>query len=608
MWIENGGRVINLLTSINKAPINDAAGNAVGDGVHDDTASFKAAYNYVLNVLSRYTRNNDLTSFIIWGPGNVGSPRTYLITDEIIYDGTTDEGENLQYLRFIGEDRRYCTIRVANGAFGSTEKHALRMLKNSSDINALETKSCVMGWTIDVGKNNPGAVGLGLAGANGNVISDLTIRSGDGQGKYGIRIFGISQYYGSDITIEGFDEAIWATYKRSTYNAFENITIRNQNTSGIRVDNAGFSLRKILSQNSVEALKLTAGGGFFCVTDSRFEGGAAGKGAIQLNAGNMFARGVVTQGYGAAIKQNSTVLLAGSNIVEYSGTPILTLWSRNSSIPLEAEDMPVIEWPADSDWEVVTADGQAAAQAAMNSGKPGVMFKRFTHNIGTVDVPASVKYIYGAYSAISGAFRLSQDSTDPLMLHAINDASVQQNKRTRTVVMQEGASFDYRTSSPAASDKVFLTALSGLGAYTLSTATIFARMINTEPKGAPAAFSWEAGATVWIFGYKTETADHSQQVLNGAKVEILGGLSNQTPFTGTAQDPENPNSAILNAVNSQISMSCMTTGFDDNTDGYCWGVKNQRSAVNRSFEYKDLPTRPVGVRNMFMPIYADLNQ
>lgn len=169
----------------------------------------------------------------------------------------------------------------------------------------------------------------------------------------------------------------------------------------------------------------------------------------------------------------------------------------------------------------------------------------------------------------------------------------------RQVVIAGWRGATYRNNAPDASDKVFLNGTDGMGTYSLARQKVWGRVINTEPKNVNSCFTWD-GATVWVFGYKTESNSTSHAIKSGGKLEILGGITNQTAF---AHFPTT-GVAILSVQDSQASASLHTDGFNQNI-GYDFAVIDSKSSTVRQLPFDDLVPRPTRTHQTFMPLYVD---
>jgi hypothetical protein len=123
-------------------------------------------------------------------------------------------------------------------------------------------------------------------------------------------------------------------------------------------------------------------------------------------------------------------------------------------------------------------------------------------------------------------------------------------------------------------------------------------MMNTEPKSGGAAFTWGSGAVVWILGFKTEGAIPSHRIEGGAKVEILGGTSNQTSFNSVLNIP------MIDVEDSQVSIASHSAGPTSDV-GYGLAVTSRFGGVTNTLSESALPTRPGRPHLAFIPLYVD---
>ena len=108
--------------------------------------------------------------------------------------------------------------------------------------------------TIDVGTDNPGAVGLVFFGNNTGTVRNVRIISSDPEKKgyagLEIRHEVVSGCYINHVEVDGFDYGIRAIPVRN-YMVFDDVLVENQRKCGFFIDNAIISIRKLRSHNSV---------------------------------------------------------------------------------------------------------------------------------------------------------------------------------------------------------------------------------------------------------------------------------------------------------------------------------------------------------------------
>jgi hypothetical protein len=625
MFYRNGGRIIDVTEDITALPGGDAVGNAYADDSHPDqtTAAIKHAINYFRDVINDTGHNSKQRNFPIYFP--IG---TYAVNDSLLWDGQiNDEGSESQNWRFIGERRKDTIIRLVDDApgFGAGSlKPLLACIKSSKSssgdllFNNIETKSCFEGLTLDLGSGNLGAVGLRVTAANANVIEDITIR---GEGARGLFFAGCSQFIGSDITIEGCDDGIFAEHPHVTHSSLEYVTLRNQFEHGLRAVDSTFGLRRVLSdqtETGVPALAVTGPYGMIAAVDCDLRGGHQDEAAVSLHGNaHAFLRDIATEGYGTRVWHGGNVLTGGGKIDEYATAKFTAHGSETcKSIPLPAEDVPAVAWPAVGDWAIV--DGGDEMQAALNSGKPGVMIcmgqNSNSLSFGEVTVPASVRFIHCMWADCAGTLKIGADSDKPLLICAGWDGpDVQQGGKRRTVILKHLGGAAYKTSAPSTDDVVHLIAMSSMGndggMFRLKKAKVFARMINHEPKAegpgdTRSVFNWEAGCRAWVFGFKSETNLTSHRVLD-AELEIIGGMFNQTAFASHFQ---NDAAEMVHVVDGKASVSGVSNGHNS-PNGYRRCADATKGDACEKIPFDDLPPRlyhgSSDDNQAFLPLYVD---
>ncbi len=612
---------------------------AKGDGVTDDTQALIQAYD---TVLARYRALGSVPAAdqnIIYLPSG-----TYLVSDTIVYslplviDSHGDEV--LARIRFQGQSETGVTIKLADRATGfeaGANKPVLSLAKGAQ--NGSVASNYVQDLTIDTGSGNPGAVGLVFEGANNAAVRRVSIRSGDGTGAIGLSLpVEVTQGSYEDLTIAGFDYALSAGPSRAFSVALEDVRISGQRVAGIQVVDACVSVRGLVSSNSVPAAQVTGPDGQLVMVDSFLGGGSAGVAAIEVQAGELFARNIGTQGYGSAITDAGGVVVPSSHVEEYVSAPVAMLFGGQAprSLDLPVEQMPRMPWPADlSKWVSVNAfgavgdgvtDDSAAIQAAMDSGYPVVYFlPDHEYLIGaTVTIPSSVSRVNFMYVNVFPAtgmasgdamFKLGGERDDEaLMLEDLfgwfgGDElnPLVDHASTRTLMMQDVHHQHapiYRNSVPGA--KVFLDVVScrtadvapaiGLPGFVFSGQDVWVRFCDPE-YGNPNLVNH--GSTLWMLAGKTEGPWTSFATEAGGQTEILGAVINVFTggFTISASTP------IVSNDDSAVSATLASYGFNAYFETI---VTETRGSVSKSLPYSEVPRRLNTVQS-FLPLYVGVS-
>jgi len=114
----------------------------------------------------------------------------------------------------------------------------------------------VRNLTVDVGKGNPGAVGLRFMTNNSGAMYDVTVRISDPErvGAIGLDLschqFGPG--YIKNVTVIGFDRAV--TTGSSFSMVLEHLTIEGQRKMGFHNSGANVTIRDLKSRNKVPAI------------------------------------------------------------------------------------------------------------------------------------------------------------------------------------------------------------------------------------------------------------------------------------------------------------------------------------------------------------------
>ena len=171
--------------------------------------------------------------------------------------------------------------------------------------------------------DQPGAVGVLFMGANVCSLDNLTVRSGDGAGHAGLWFptWAVQGYF-NDITVHGFDHGIELLNSAEVSPAIEWVTLKGQKRSAIHVAGSCPSLRKISSENSVPALRITGAAAHVTMLDSRLARGDRAAAAIVVDhpEAQLFVRDIETSGYGAAVDCAESLRRRGSALAIPPGT------------------------------------------------------------------------------------------------------------------------------------------------------------------------------------------------------------------------------------------------------------------------------------------------
>jgi hypothetical protein len=624
---ENGGPIIG----ITKPPYNAKGSGDPADADHN-TKAFIAVYDFIMEQLDKYgdmqrkvtQPSSTACSYIIYIPDGI-----YYVNDTLIYSGPVRRVAGAQreyciWLRFIGQSRQKTVIRLADNSPGFADKENPKPIFSfgkKPDVNPMKANNAIKNLTINAGKGNPGAIGIRWTSANNGEANELLIRSGDGQGfvGYDFSMGGACGYF-RDIVVEGFDYGIrLGTHKRYFYNpTLEYITLKNQKEAGILCEAGSGTLRKIKSENSVPAIKITDCYTHAVVLDSYFTGGSLSNAAIDIvddghGIGHLFARDVAVSGYGSGVRRDGAVAQPG-DVTEYVSDPIKKFSADmpDTSMNLPIEEVPFVPWEQDlSKWTTAGAgdgrtDDSEAIQQAMNDPTKSVFYfpKRNYRIRRTVHIPAHIKVVDFMFSRISGStpFRVSEDSPDPIHFRDLCKSGsrarvfIEQDcKRTVYTELVPGR-FGNPGSHPGA--KAFLCSTNISRAdkdYGIKNVDVFWRWGNDEYRDH--LFHIADNCRVVLLGYKTEGGGVGFDVAATSKVEILGGVhtNHGRPLWYTGAYP------YIQSNGAEISI---ITRFIQSDKTYEVYIQDDREGETKTFPSSDFPE--IGTGNAverIMPLY-----
>ncbi|MDC0834228.1 PA14 domain-containing protein [Geitlerinema sp. CS-897] len=515
----------NLPSGANIANVKDYG--ATGNGVTDDTAAILAAM---------------AANRTVYFPDG-----TYLISDTLTW------GDDRR-LSILGESQENTIIKAESGVevFGNTNSpQPLIDMFNGTGSTGQAFQNSIYDITIDVGSDNPGAIGVAFQNNNQGGLRNVTIRSSDPnfQGSTGLAL--TTPWPGpaliQNVNIEGFDVGIETDHNEYS-NVFENVSLSNQRVVGVLNQGNISTFYNLTSNNSVPAIRNTEQRGIVTVLDSTFSGGSSGNSAIEMDAGTLYARNVATSGYASALDNNG-VVVPGNSIDEYVSQAIhSTFPSAQTSLNLLVENAPeviygdVANWVSPTDFGAVPNDGlddTVAIQAALDSGAATVYFPKGNYDINdTLTVGDGVQTITGlSYQTIFSigdplksqnqpVFRF-EGTTNPVAIERFwgssgggsfywFDQATTQPLTVRNVLTSSGTA--YRNS--VTGGKVFIEDVT-IGGWEFNQQQVWARQLNPEVATTNIVNN---GSDLWILGLKTEKEGVVVENLNGGRTEVLGGL------------------------------------------------------------------------------------
>ncbi len=565
--------------------------NAIPNDGLDDTAAIQAA----LDAFPNGRR-------IIYLPNGV-----YHVSNTLSWPAGIPGWTDYKHTILQGQSRNGAVLRLIDNAPLFQNPAARRAVLYTGPAPAQRFGIEIRTLTVDTGNGNPGASGIQFNANNFGGVKKVLIRSGDGQGVSGLDMHftaEIGPLLVQDLEIHGFDHGI-RTADVINGIVLERIIVRGQNIAGVLNAGQVFSMRGFTSINSVPALIAGTNpfggldtGGATTLLDARLIGlpGAENQNAI-TTAAFFYGRNIISTGYARVLSKptlNGNANLDAASIDEYQSRSILSLFpSPARSLNMPVEDPPLI--PADpvADWASITdfgavgngaTDDTAAFQAAIDSGKPTVYIPPTGFFIinGDVILRGNVRRLTGTHANIGGSGRiiLGEGNAPAVVIERSGYPNlVHQGNRTLIISSCEVSSV---TSTSAA--KLFIEDLVTAKVDLQNPRQrIWARQLNTENGEETNVIN--AGAALWILGYKIERGQVKIETRNGGFTEVLGAHIYST--TGPKTTP------LFTIDDASASFACVAeTNFS--SSNYIDWVREKRGPTTLVLADSAVPFRTSG--------------
>lgn len=523
---------------------------AKGDGVTDDTAAIQKAIDEVRGI-----------------PDALYFPNgTYLVSDSVgIFNGKAHSRD--RFLTYQGQSEAGTVIRLKDNRPGFNDPAKPKIVfsvyegQGTGDV----MHSYVRNLTVDVGRGNPGAVGLRFMSNNSGAMDHVTIKSSDpkGAGRLGLdmRQGQNGPCFIQHVTVIGFDHGVETGDTFSL--VFEHVTLRNQNVLGFDNGNARTTLRNLKSVNSVPALK-NGRNGQMTLVEADLAGGSQDNTAIINDSAQFFARDVKQRGYGHLLKDAGGKAHDGPALDEwFEGKGQSAFGADPKTLRLPIKETPDVPWETDLskwvkvDWSKTGEDIGAALQGAIDqAAKEGKTTIYIPRRARTYDYPkltqpirvhGSVNRILGMSNIIdiadpTGRFQSGEQAAftfENLAGPAVvverffllggwkcpRGLAMFENKSGKAVVIRN-VGHGGMHKKPSTGGEWFIEDVPVIGLRIGPGEKCWARQFNPESPEAP--MIEVDGGQLWILGLKTEGRSTHIIARNGAKVELLGGVSYQS--------------------------------------------------------------------------------
>jgi len=545
---------------------------AKGDGVTDDTQALQKAIDEVKGI-----------------PDTLYFPNgTYLVSDSVgIFNGKAHSRD--RFLTYQGQSEAGTIIKLKDNCPGFDDPNKPKIVfsvyegQGTGDV----MHSYVRNLSVDVGRGNPGAVGLRFMSNNSGAMYHVTIRSSDPKmaGK-----LGLDMRQGQNgpclikhVTVIGFDYGVETGDTFSL--VFEHLALKQQNVLGFFNANGRTTLRGLKSVNNVPAIRNKWES--MTLIEADLSGGGKDNTAILNESPKFFVRDIRQDGYGHLLKEAGGKIHDGAALEEwYEGKAQALFPCETKTLRLPIKETPEVPWETDLskwvkvDWsqngEDIGEALQGAVDLAAKEGKTTIYFPRrartyeYPKLTRPIRVHGSVNRILGMSDIIDiadpsgrmqageAAFTFEDLKSDAIVVERFfllggwkcpRSISMFENKSGKAVVIRNMGHGGLH-KKPSTSGEWFIEDVPVIGLRLGPGEKCWARQFNPE---SPEPDMVEVnGGQLWILGLKTEGRAKHIIARNGAKLELLGGVSYQS----WGKQPIDP--PMFTVINSDASF---TFGF-----------------------------------------------
>jgi len=519
---------------------------AVADDERDDTAAIQQA-------LDAHPNGNR----IIHLPAG-----TWIISDTLKWPDGKGSGDAQKRTILQGAGQTLTTLRLPDATPGFGDDKAKALIWTGGKP-AQRFRNAVRDLTIEVGRGNPGAIGLQFNASNQGCIRNVTIRAAAGSGSIGLDL-GHTDEIGpllvKQLKVEGFETGISTKWPVNS-NTFEHVTLRGQRKIGWWNYHQMVFVRGLVSENAVTALLNEKDSwGSITMLDSKIIGqGSAANTPGVLNQRQMYLRNVEVSGYAKAIdhadkgRDKGDVVEAGvivedtshANVMSLFREPTVTTFANGGAVKhLPVKETPEVAWgdPA-KDWVSLVkfgadpggkADASAALQAAIDSGAktiylPAGMEFRFDSE---VELRGPVKRIIGlegrfftegkaVWRLVDGKHPRGLPDAPAVIIERCSNRSggagiVVRHESARTLIVSSWIGADIEGHGTG---DIFIEDLSGRLDLNRPGQSAWCRQLNTEHTGTMLR---NHGGKLWILGMKTERIGTIIETVNGGFTDAAG--------------------------------------------------------------------------------------
>ena len=538
--------------------VTQAPYHARGDGKTDDTEALQRA---LFDVMGRHN--------VLYLPNG-----TYLVSRTLNWSKQNSAGKDAWGMNFIqGQNVAKTIIRLKDSTFTDPNQPASIMWCGGFG-SADWFHNYIQDVTFDVGKNNPGAIGLQFYSNNSGAVRNCRLIACEGSGLVGLDL-GHRDMNGPllvrNCEIVGFQRGI-STARAVNGQTFEHITLRGQSQFGFTNEGQTISIRGLVSDNSVPAIQSY---GTLCLIEAKLTGRDTATrmpAIVNFNGGRIFLRDITTTGYGRALGDVETPDSlaafritgadkpgsAGPDITEYCSHPATSPFPSEASSPrLPVKEPPEISVDDPKAWANVDdfgadptgqQDSSAAIQKAMDSGATTIFLPGFYALQKTVIIRGKVRRIVGTGGWVdyngqaTPDFRIVDGASPIVSLEHFSymHGGLEIDTR-RTILLRSVSDCDLTFSRKAEGGELFFEDFVTHD-LRLKKQRVWARQLNVENEGTHVV---NDNSDLWVLGYKTERGGTLLETRGGGRSEILGGFSYTTTAGKLAPMFVNENASLF---------------------------------------------------------------
>lgn len=535
---------------------------AKGDGTTDNTEALQQALS---DVMGQHK--------ILYFPAG-----TYLVSKTLMWSKKNSAGKDAWGKNFIqGQNVAKTVIRLKDSTFTDSKQPASIMWCGGFG-SADWFHNYIQDVTFDVGRGNPGAIGLQFYSNNSGAVRNCRFIAGEGSGLVGLDL-GHRDMNGPllvrNCEVVGFQRGI-STARAVNGQTFEHITLRGQTQFGFDNEGQAISIRGLISENAVPAIRSY---GTLCLLDANLTGRGDARhvpAIINYNGGRLFLRDITTTGYGRAVGDVETpdwfaaVRIAGEdkpgsagpNVGEYCSHAATSPFGSDSrSLRLPVKETPEVPRDDPDSWADVDKfgadptgqrDSSAAIQKAMDSGATTVFLPGFYAMKQTVVIRGKVRRVVGVGGWVDyngqakPDFRIIDGAAPVVSLEHLSyiHGGIEIDTK-RTVLFRSVSDCDLTNTRKAEGGELFFEDFVTHD-LKLKNQKVWARQLNVENEGTHLV---NDHSDLWVLGYKTERGGTLLETRGKGRSEILGGFSYTTTVGKLAPMFVTDNSSVFTFFN-----------------------------------------------------------